>query len=179
MNITRHPNYSGLTKKNDIALIRLTTKIYFTNTIRPACLHTDIGDLDTHMKLTVTGWGDTDPDPNIVSLSNELRKIEIYTMSLGECNTTYMNHDALKNLREIRDGLDLSQYCVHDPAGTKDSCQGDSGGPLLLIPDNDPNKATIVGIVSFSHGCALNLPSIYTRVAHYTNWIESIVWPQN
>ncbi|XP_031616943.1 serine protease persephone-like isoform X2 [Contarinia nasturtii] len=173
-NIRRHPNYSSFTKKNDIALLRLTVQIYFTNTIRPACLHTDMGDIDNSTKVIVTGWGITDPEkPN--SQSNELLKIKINTMPLSECNTIYTKHDVLKNEEVFH--LDIGQYCAYDPAGIKDSCQGDSGGPLQHIPNNDANEATIVAIVSFGNGCGLKLPGIYTRVSHYINWIESVVWP--
>ncbi|XP_031617181.1 serine protease persephone-like [Contarinia nasturtii] len=179
-NFTRHPNYSMNMEKNDIALLRLTKKISFNNNIRPACLHTDMGDIDNRTKLTVTGWGITIPgDPD--SQSNLLLKIEINTMPLSECNTTYLNHDTLKTQTVFRDGLDDGQYCAHDLDGQdpfiKDACQGDSGGPLAHIPNNDPNEATIVGIVSFGHSCGLKLPGIYTRVAHYIPWIQSIVWP--
>ncbi|XP_031617473.1 serine protease persephone-like [Contarinia nasturtii] len=58
-NFTRHPNYSMRTNKNDIALLRLTNKISFNNNIRPACLHTDMGDIVNRTKLIVTGWGIT------------------------------------------------------------------------------------------------------------------------
>ncbi|XP_031637932.1 serine protease persephone-like [Contarinia nasturtii] len=176
-NYTRHPNYNITTKKNDIGLIRLSTNIRFTNAIRPACLHTNMADVDTNRKVIVIGWGNTDPART--SLSNELRKIEINTKPLNDCNNTYLNHFALKNHAVFKDGLIPGQYCAYDPKWRMDSCQGDSGGSLQKMSNNDPNTVEIVAIVSFAHGCALELPSIYTRVAHYIDWITPIVWPQN
>lgn len=54
--------------------------------------------------------------------------------------------------------------------------QGDSGGPLLLKL-TDPYCMNIqIGIVSFGIQCAFK-PGVYTRVSHYIDWIENIVWP--
>lgn len=53
---------------------------------------------------------------------------------------------------------------------------GDSGGPIFLY-DNPSGVSTVVGIVSFGVSCGTALPSVYTRVASYIEWIESNVWP--
>lgn len=55
--IIRHPYYSDDHKKNDIALIRLQQTIFFTKYVRPACLHTDVNDVEPTVNLTATGWG--------------------------------------------------------------------------------------------------------------------------
>lgn len=55
--IIRHPEYSASTKKNDIALIKVSRRIHFTDDIRPACLQTDQRDVDQSVKLIVSGWG--------------------------------------------------------------------------------------------------------------------------
>lgn len=56
--IIRHPYYSSEYVKNNIALIRLEADIpYFTKSIRPACLETDINDVDPTKILTEVGWG--------------------------------------------------------------------------------------------------------------------------
>lgn len=47
----------GIEKKNDISLIRVTERIWFTDFIRPACLQPDLNDEDPSTKLTVSGWG--------------------------------------------------------------------------------------------------------------------------
>lgn len=60
--IIRHPEYSAGSKKNDIALIRVTESIVFSNSVRPACLRTDMNDVDTNDPLVVAGWGSTSAD---------------------------------------------------------------------------------------------------------------------
>lgn len=101
-------------------------------------------------------------------------------MPLSECNTALMKFNQGIDLPSLRDGISRNQYCASDPEGNKDSCEGDSGGPLHIW-FNDSAPSRIVGIVSFSPSgsCGRKLPSVYTRVAYYINWIESIVWPNN
>ena len=54
--------------------------------------------------------------------------------------------------------------------GGEDSCSGDSGG-ALWFEDNGKNYQ--VGIVSTGIGCArADAPGVYTRTAHYRNWME-------
>lgn len=81
------------------------------------------------------------------------------------------------NLATFRDEIDESRYCAYDAQAKNDSCQGDSGGPLQHFAGGT-NMAEIVGIVSYGVSCGSALPSLYTRVAYYLDWIESIVWPQ-
>lgn len=108
--------------------------------------------------------------------SDILRKIELVTMPLSECNETFWNYNKRNHLPPFRDGIDNSQYCAHDPIERKDSCQGDSGSPLQTIQSySTPVK--VVGVVSFGVFCGLHLPGIYTRVAYYIEWIGSHVWP--
>lgn len=97
-------------------------------------------------------------------------------MPLSECNATLLNYNKERDLPAFRNGIDKSQYCAIDPIGTKDSCQGDSGGPLQTVQTYS-NPTKVVGIVSFGVACGHGLPGIYTRVAHYIDWIGSYVWP--
>ena len=108
--------------------------------------------------------------------STELLKTSLKTMSLLECNSTFLNYSRQVNLAAFRDGLIEGQYCAYDPQGKNDSCQGDSGGPLQYF-DANSTMETVVGIVSLGISCGTFLPSIYTRVAFYLDWIEPIVWP--
>lgn len=99
-------------------------------------------------------------------------------MPLAQCNTTLLEFNEKTDLPALRNGISENQYCAYDPDGIKDSCQGDSGGPLQMI-GNDTAATRIVAVVSFSGSgsCGTKFPSVYTRVATYLGWIESIVWP--
>lgn len=66
--------------------------------------------------------------------------------------------------------------CALDFVGENDSCGGNDGGPIQMFV-NDSAIANFVGIVSFGVlPCGTAFANIYTRVAYYLEWIESIVW---
>lgn len=69
--------------------------------------------------------------------------------------------------------------CAGDPEGNRDTCQGDSGGPLQLRSGNYGSYIYhIIGITSFGKACGFSEnPAVYTRISHYIDWIESVVWP--
>lgn len=106
-----------------------------------------------------------------------LRKTSLITMPLSQCNRTLLDYNRRGgNQKAFRNGISQGQYCAYDPDGKSDSCDGDSGGPLQLYP-RGAKMPRIVGIVSFGIRCGSPLPGLYTRVAFYISWIESIVWP--
>lgn len=59
--------------------------------------------------------------------SNELRKARVKTVSLSECNTTYLQYNQEANNDAFENGISKGQYCARDPDGRMDSCRGDSG----------------------------------------------------
>lgn len=76
-------------------------------------------------------------------------------------------------------GITPNMICAGDHSGwNKDTCQGDSGGPLQISHPKNMCFFQVLGITSFGQGCGgVNIPGVYTRVSHYLNWIEDIVWP--
>lgn len=87
--------------------------------------------------------------------------------------------DALDN--EV---VDESQFCAVDNVKETDSCHGDSGGPLQIL-DSIKKTGKVIGIVSYGDDtkdtgidCANGDPGIYTNVAYFVDWIESVVWPK-
>lgn len=64
--IIKHPKYNGGTKKNDIALMRLSSPVPFTDSnIRPACLRTALADVPPNQELYLTGWGATEAESKL------------------------------------------------------------------------------------------------------------------
>lgn len=96
-------------------------------------------------------------------------------MPLAKCNETLINFNKNANFAALQNGISQGQYCAYDPNGKTDSCKGDSGGPLQMFHGNS-KMATVVGIVSYGISCGTELPSVYTRVAYYIDWIETHVW---
>jgi hypothetical protein len=107
-----------------------------------------------------------------------LQKVNLTSFDHDQCHNTLSA--IFKRNKKLPEGIRKSQLCARGELieGNadrlrKDTCQGDSGGPLQIM-QND--RFYLVGVVSFGAGCGTDLPSVYTRVAYYLNWIEDNVW---
>lgn len=73
--------------------------------------------------------------------------------------------------------LSNSQLCAGGKR--KDACRGDSGGPIMAEDTSNPlnTKWYAIGIVSFGYKvCGKeNIPSVYTNVKPYIDWINKIM----
>ncbi|CAI6341141.1 unnamed protein product [Periconia digitata] len=142
-----HPNYNANTYENDIAVIKLSTPIPESDTIKYAKLAASGSDPAAGTTLTVAGWGSTRSGG---SATTELRKVDVPVVARATCDSNYQP-----------EGLSVTSdmFCAAPSGGGKDSCQGDSGGPIF-----DSSK-TLVGTVSWGIGCAqAGYPGVYARV---------------
>ncbi|KAG5277729.1 hypothetical protein AALO_G00090750 [Alosa alosa] len=57
--IITHPSFNPVTRDNDIALLRLSAPVTFTNFISPVCLAASGSVFLNGVDSWVTGWGDT------------------------------------------------------------------------------------------------------------------------
>ncbi|XP_049541922.1 serine protease persephone-like [Anopheles darlingi] len=170
-----HPDYNPVTYRNDIALLELEQPALDWPFVDPVCLYTKpIGNGTAPLPsplLSVQGWGtvlpgDTDPAPRLM-----------------KANITVLERDtcigSLPRNRRNPAGLHEGQLCAlgrnERNETVADTCPGDSGGPLeLIVPGG---RHYLVGITSNGYACGSPIPGIYTEIAHYLDWIESIVWP--
>ncbi|XP_068619764.1 mite allergen Der f 3-like [Battus philenor] len=170
-----HDNYRAPKTYNDIALVELKKQLVFRRRIHPACLWTSESDITG--KATLSGWGVVDTASRATSSILQIATVDMIPSE--QCNKTLTNK---RNRHWVR-GLDWSQICAGYSEGGVDACQGDSGGPLQVEIDMDVDPLSkwrlynVVGLTSFGFGCAhANTPSVFTRVASFTQWIENIVW---
>jgi len=165
--IIRHPDYSGRTFNNDIAILELERDVEFRAGIKPICL-TDDKRLTPKFENTgvfIAGWGAVHfRGPT----SSRLQEGIIRPVTLDECKEKFQ---PFRNI-EIND----QKYCARDLNNKIDACQGDSGGPLTaqeFIAGERPSRYYLVGVVSFGYRCAVpNFPGVYTRVSEYIPWIR-------
>jgi len=147
-------NLQGNTEQ-DIALLKLTESITFTDTVQPICLPTSDISTSGSQQCSVTGWGET-ASGNTAKI---LRVAPIPILSDEQCRIFWN-----------------SQYTdTHVCAGVAQghnsdtSCEGDSGGPLSC---GNPN--VLHGVVSFGSGISCQTaPVIYTNVYKYRSWIST------
>lgn len=103
--------------------------------------------------------------------------MNVEPIPLSECNATMLNFNQIAQHPSLLNGISDSQYCAKDAANGP--CQGDAGAPLQLRPSIPGAPAKIVAIVSCGTKCGSAVPSIYTRISSYVDWIEQVVWPND
>ncbi|KAG5670590.1 hypothetical protein PVAND_000841 [Polypedilum vanderplanki] len=166
-----HENYNpqSLSQWNDIALLRLSTKVQFNDFIKPICLQQDrnlkITDI-LGQSLVVAGFGATE----FSSSSTTKQHVSIIVQPSEKCDQIFR-----KEGRRLTD----TQICA---GGVKneDSCRGDSGGPVMkLVNINQELSWVLYGIVSYgAQPCGeANVPGVYTKVDQYIEWISSKLRP--
>ncbi|CAD0199388.1 unnamed protein product [Chrysodeixis includens] len=122
----------------------------------PICLPSiDIDNPDFfNLRLAVAGWGRNG------RYRSDIKQSTIVNLVPQEkCQKYYPN-------------LSRRQMCAAGYSG-EDTCKGDSGGPLMTMYGG---KYEVVGVVSGKRAdapCGTSVPSLYTSVYNYREWIES------
>lgn len=152
--IIRHEKYNASNYNSDIALIKLSQEVEFTNKLQPVCIPERQDFVGKN--ATVVGWGSVQfSGPS----STLLKKLTIPIWSNIQCR--------------YKIGSKVSEVFIcagRTDEGGHDACQGDSGGPLMI--ENRHRQWSIVGIVSWGYRCAQKgVPGVYTRVTEFTDWI--------
>uniref|UniRef100_A0A3Q4BLB9 Complement component 1, s subcomponent n=1 Tax=Mola mola TaxID=94237 RepID=A0A3Q4BLB9_MOLML len=169
-----HPNYlKGMEQRtnfdNDIALIRLSSRVNLGPDLLPICLPEARMPLMENMLGTVAGWGRTEVRANTFITSVMLKYAHIGVYSLKECQNTF---SLSPNQRMT---FTDNMFC----AGKKDtdSCRQDSGGPFvspMLVEGKEPFYLT--GIVSWGPPChQRQFKGYYTKVGNYVDWIKQTI----
>ncbi|XP_028135555.2 phenoloxidase-activating factor 1-like [Diabrotica virgifera virgifera] len=158
-----HKDYDTTLHSNDIALLRLSRKIAYTDSVRPICLpEPNEESLGSYDVLITSGWGYTRYGRSDVKL-----KVDLPFRNKDECTALFKN----TNVK-----LNDNQICAGGEEG-KDSCQGDSGGPLMKRSNKEILQWYQEGIISFgSTICGRkDLPGVYTKVSNFLPWIHGHV----
>ncbi|XP_069841079.1 transmembrane protease serine 9-like [Dendropsophus ebraccatus] len=159
--------FDGAGTPGDIALIKFSSPVSYTDYILPVCVPTSSMSFPAGTNCWVTGWGAI---ASGVSLPppQTLQQVMVPLISNSACDAMYhINSEISSNVKIVPN----DQICAGYQAGKKDSCQGDSGGPLVC---NVNGAWYLAGIVSWGDQCAMpNRPGVYTYVPTYYSWIYS------
>ncbi|XP_061556331.1 transmembrane protease serine 9-like [Phycodurus eques] len=161
----RHPDYDALTNDNDVAMLRLSSPVAFSDFIRPVCLAAAQSSFFAGTDSWVTGWGSIGSGVPLPS-PQDLMEVEVPVVGNRQCQCDY-------GIGRITDNM----ICAGLREGGKDSCQGDSGGPMV---SKQGSVWVQSGVVSFGVGCALPaFPGVYARVSQYQDWISILTGNDN
>ncbi|XP_058449201.1 venom protease [Malaya genurostris] len=158
-----HPDYVDGQYHHDIALLVLRTPINYTVAAQPICLHRRRQDLTVGRRVQIIGWGKLSTSG---TKSPELQSLEVPLTSWDQCVRAYSSTGALQSTKSI----DGEWMCAGGEG--RDACLGFGGAPLII---RERSRYGQIGIMSFgAETCgALNMPSVYTSIAHYAQWIDA------
>ncbi|XP_070513060.1 chymotrypsin-2-like [Cardiocondyla obscurior] len=146
-----HKGYVPFQFINDIAVIKLRSKISFARNVQKIDIMSE--DIDfTKKNLMVTGWG---WDAINGTVSKNLRNVTLSEISTSQCRNIY------------GDNISNQHICTFS-AYNKGVCLFDSGGALTY-------KDKLVGIVSHGVSCAVGQPDVFTRVFYFKSWLDPYI----
>ncbi|XP_073813915.1 trypsin alpha-3-like [Musca autumnalis] len=147
-----HEGYNSKTMVNDIAVIRLSSSLTTSSSIKTIGLATSAP--ANGASASVSGWGTEKSGSS--SIPSQLRYVDVKIVGTTQCaSSTYGYGSEIKS----------TMICAYTVG--KDACQGDSGGPLV-------SGGVLVGVVSWGYGCAATgYPGVYADVAVLRSWVVS------
>ncbi|XP_016994520.1 trypsin beta [Drosophila takahashii] len=145
-----HEGYNANTMVNDIAIIRLSSSLSFSSTVKSISLASS--QPANGAAASVSGWGTQSSGSS--SIPTQLQYVNVNIVSQSRCASSSYSY-----------GSQIKSSMICAAASGKDSCQGDSGGPLV-------SGGVLVGVVSWGYGCAAsNYPGVYADVATLRSWV--------
>ncbi|KAK9736499.1 Trypsin [Popillia japonica] len=143
-------NYQGGVNPNDIALLRLSSSLSWSESVQPIDLPA-AGDVPTGNSI-LSGWGSVSTSI-IPNMPNTLQKANLPLLDWDVCAS------ALASLFGSSDPLASTNVCTGPLTGGISACSGDSGGPLA-------QNGQIIGIVSWgvSPCGTAGAPSVYVQM---------------
>ena len=171
----KHPQYDAHTVDNDFMLVKLLEPSVFHPVIT-LNTNSDIPSKNGE-ELTVAGWGDKNPNPDVHTPSLQLLQVQLEFIPNDICmeTTGYIENGELVSYEGL---ITDNMMCAMDQDSPKgevdeDTCQGDSGSPLIVSGSNYGDQDIQVGVTSWGIGCiSKTFPGVYSRVSTQYEWIR-------
>ena len=145
----------------DIALIKLSKPLDFSEQVRPVCLPEQSTNFSENDTCYLAGWGNTINNGSY-HRSTVLKEARLDLVSLEQCNNNASYNGVVPD----------RFLCAGFKNGGVDGCYGDSGGPLQCERNG---TWTQVGIMIWGIGCAeANHYGVYSDVKVFLKFIEDI-----
>jgi secreted trypsin-like serine protease len=161
-----HPYYRFESYDSDIALIRTSSKVIFTDYIQPICLPSKEQDfrlIKVNTTGVISGWGSRKQSKKS---ARRLHEADVPIVSTASCRASHPTYIITPNM-----------FCAgKKKSSLGDACQGDSGGPFSVnspLPTKPKaSRHVLLGVISWGDGCGkYGKYGVYTRVTHFVDWI--------
>merc|ERR1711990_133515 len=164
--VHKHPKFdlNNPSGDNDIAILKLSKDLTFSDKIKPVCLPTSATKDYSGKASTVSGWGGTKAYTPLKPVDQPRQ------CALKEAIVEILKPSDTKCSNFLGDSSSTTMLCAW--AKGKDACQGDSGGPLTVAENG---KYVLLGVVSYGSGCATEHPGVYARVQGFLPWMKKII----
>lgn len=160
--IVIYPSFDKTLMTNNLALIKLSTKVVFDLYISPICLPDPsmiTRDFSDGTKFTFLGWGLTNKGGSYV-YADKLRKVTLTSISDSSCKSYYGNSV-----------VQSTTTCTQSSLATA-ICDGDKGGPLMMSDSEGYYYLTAIQSFRSSDSyCTTSSPAGNQEVVPYMNWI--------
>jgi len=164
--VHKHPKFdiNSASVDNDIAILKLSKDLTFSDKIKPVCLPTSATKDYSGKASTVSGWGGTKAYTPMKPVDQPRQ------CALKEAIVDILKPSSTKCSNFLGDSSSTTRLCAWGKG--KDACQGDSGGPLTVAENG---KYVLLGVVSYGSGCATENPGVYARVQGFLPWMKKII----
>ncbi|XP_058830293.1 vitamin K-dependent protein C-like [Topomyia yanbarensis] len=157
---TPHPNFNSANRANDIGIITLVNSLIFTTTIAPIALPA-LGEV-TQLPLeneqgTIVGFGFT----TAISTTRSDYLMRAFQRVTNDARCQQFYQITLPN-----------HFCAEDTVERANVCNGDIGAGFVT---HVRGTILLTGVASLiTHGCDIQSPTGYTRIAAFRQWIQSV-----
>ncbi|XP_011189539.3 lectizyme [Zeugodacus cucurbitae] len=155
-----HESYTGGVGPYDIALLHISEPLEYNEWVQPANLpqYEEIHSGEA----TLYGWGQVKAFN--FNAAKVLQTVKIDLIEYNECKEQLAENAPIQP----------TNICTSSLKKGISACNGDSGGPL--VQEHSGVASELIGIVSWGYiPCGSgNMPSIYTRVSAYVDWIARV-----
>lgn len=148
-----HNKYSCANRTNDIGVVKIVGNIKFNEKVQPINLSKKW--LDGDYDVVLSSWDSKDETED----SDHSLWFE------------YLKTIDVRNCKELSSHEKVAVYawniCTVNKKG-KGACSAPFGAPLVY---NDE----LVGLLSWSEPCGSGKPDVFTRIAHFYNWLGTVM----
>ncbi|KAM7399541.1 hypothetical protein PAMP_018807 [Pampus punctatissimus] len=156
--IIAHKGYNSLTRRNDIALMRLSKPVDKTasSNIGPVCLPNVGINITVPQRCWITRFGHT-----VNGGSPYLMESQVSLIYASDCNSSITYNGRISQ----------DMLCSRELEAGSDTCHTDSGGPLMALKDG---VWWLIGDSIWGENCAQqNKPGVYGNITYFLDWIHS------